>query len=190
LPFSLPSIQTELSKKYGLTVDEVTKACQSLYEKKMQTYVGTDCRYLPESMHAESLTVLKGLNTKYSAFVGKADPGIKYACWDDSKVSGEGGAAHHAIIPTGQTGPIGSEAERIVYDAVCRRYLSQFHPEHKYLSLSVVGLFGQDEFKTTATVTLSQGWKVVEGSPEDGDAPEPSDKDRESSKVSSKNKSE
>ena len=173
LPYSLPAIQAELSKRYGLTVDEITSACQSLYEKKMQTYIGTDCRYLPESMHGEELEVLRGLSGKYASLVQRSDPSIKYSCWDDKKVSGDGAAAHHAIIPTGQGGPIGSEAERLVYDAVCRRYVAQFYPEHKYLSMAIVGVFGQDEFKSTARITVSQGWKAVDDVGDDGvDSPE------------------
>jgi DNA topoisomerase-3 len=170
LPFSLPSIQAELSKKFGLQVEQITKACQSLYDKKMQTYVGTDCRYLPESMHSEAIQVLDGLRGKFSSFVGKANPSIKYACWDDSKMDGDGGiAAHHAIIPTGLVGKTEGDVEKLVYDAVCRRYLAQFHPEHKYLSLSIVSMFGQDEFKANATVTISPGWKLVENDNDDSD---------------------
>lgn len=184
LPYSLPAIQSELSKRYGLTVDEISKACQSLYEKKMQTYVGTDCRFLPESMHADANKVLRGLSGKYTSIVDKSNISIKYSCWDDSKVSGEGGAAHHAIVPTGDSGPIGSEAERIVYDAVCRRYIAQFHPEHKYLSMAIVGLFGADEFKATAKATVLPGWKVVDDYDE-----ETKDRDvmREENKVVMKN---
>lgn len=186
LPFSLPSIQSELSKRYGLSVNEVTKACQSLYEKKMQTYVGTDCRYLPESMHGEARQVLTGLGgavSGLSAPIRGADVSIKYGCWDDGKVTGEGAAAHHAIIPTGNKGVIESEAEKLVYEAVCRRYVAQFHQPYRYLSLSLVAQFGKNEFKATASMPLSMGWRDVENDTEDasdksGDSPaaKPSDK--------------
>lgn len=169
LPFSLPSIQAELAKKYGLTIDEITKACQSLYEKKMQTYVGTDCPYLPEAMHGEAMSVLDGL--KGGAFgraIGGADTKRKYGCWDDKKLSGEGGAAHHAIIPTGNKGTLESEAERLVYQSVCNRYIAQFHPEHRYLSISLKADFGGNEFSASAKAVLSNGWKDVEGTDDDG----------------------
>ena len=175
LPFSLPSIQAELSKKYGLTIDEITKACQSLYEKKMQTYVGTDCPYLPEAMHGEAAEVLNGLRSLFGKAIGNTDISRKYGCWNDKKLSGEGGAAHHGIIPTGNKGATSSEAERLVYQAVCNRYIAQFYPEHRYMSVSLKASFGGDEFGATARAVIANGWKDVDG---DGDAePSPSDGD-------------
>ena len=115
LPFSLPSIQSELSKRYGLSVNEVTKACQSLYEKKMQTYVGTDCRYLPESMHGEARQVLTGLGgavSGLSAPIRGADVSIKYGCWDDRMVSRLALASHLAVLPTSVLGRHVSPANR------------------------------------------------------------------------------
>lgn len=166
LPFSLPSIQSELSKKYGLTVEEITEACQSLYQKKMQTYVGTDCPYLPEAMHGEASDVLNGLKAMFGKAVSGTNVTRKYGCWNDKKLSGEGGAAHHGIIPTGIKGSISSEAERLVYQAVCNRYIAQFYPEHRYLAISLKAAFGGatgDEFNATAKAVISNGWKDVEG---------------------------
>jgi DNA topoisomerase-3 len=163
LPYSLPSIQSELSRKYGLTVDEITKACQKLYEKKMQTYVGTDCRFLPEAMHGEARDVLSGLRTQFSGMMNGVDISRKYKCWNDKKLTGDGAAAHHAIIPTGKTGMLESETERIVYDAVCRRYIAQFHPEYRYMSISLQSMFGNDEFSATARIPVSMGWKEIDG---------------------------
>lgn len=163
LPFSLPAIQSELSKKHGLPVSSITEACQKLYEKKMQSYVGTDCRYLPESMHSEARDVLVGLQSKFPGIVGGANTGKKYSCWNDKKLNGDGAAAHHAIIPTGKVGALDSEVERIVFDAVCRRYIAQFHPEYRYMSIALKSVFGHDEFTASAHVPVSMGWKEVEG---------------------------
>lgn len=168
LPFSLPSIQSELSRKHGLTVDQITNACQSLYEKKMQTYIGTDCRFLPEAMHGEAKDVLSGLRSSFSKAVNTANLSKKYACWNDKKLTGEGAAAHHGIIPTGSTGVLENEAERIVYSAVCRRYISQFHEEYRYLSIMLKSTFGADEFTASATAPISMGWKEVEEVDVDG----------------------
>lgn len=167
LPFSLPSIQSELSRKHGLPVDEITKACQRLYEKKMQTYVGTDCRFLPESMHGEARTVLAGLRGQFGQAINGTDLARKYKCWDDKKMTGDGAAAHHAIVPTGNAGAIESEAERIVYDAVCKRYIAQFHPEYRYKSITLQASFGADDFSAGARVPISMGWKTVEGDTDD-----------------------
>ena len=185
LPFSLPAIQYELSKKYGFSVDEITKACQSLYDKKMQTYVGTDCRYLPESQHSDASGILKGLNGSFGKIVQNADTSIKYKCWNDKMVSGEGGAAHHAIIPTGNTGSFGSEVEKVVYESVCRRYVAQFHPEHQYLSIVLTSEFGKHEFKATARITVSPGWKAIDGE-FDGEAEHNADQLKDGNKSSVK----
>ena len=172
LPFSLPVIQSELSRKYGLTVDEITKACQALYERGMQTYLGTDCRYLPESMHAKAVEVLHGLSDRFRSMAQNADTSLKYSCWDDKKLTGEGAAAHYAIVPTGTGGPLNSEAERLVYESVCRRYMAQFYPEYKYLSIALASQYGKDEFKTTATLSLSPGWRTID---DDGSSNGPKD---------------
>lgn len=158
LPFSLDAIRSEMSRRHGLSVDQTTKACQSLYEKKMQTYVGTDCRYLPESMHGEALHVLKGLmSTGLRHAAESATPTIKYGCWNDSKIT-----AHHAIIPTGVAGKLDSEAEKLVYDAVCRRYLAQFHPEYKYLEARLEANYGGSMFSASRKDPVAMGWKAVE----------------------------
>lgn len=162
LPYSLPVIQSELSKRYGLSVDEITKACQSLYEKKMQSYLGTDCRYLPEAMHTEAAQVLAGLRGVMSKNVDGANTKIKYGCWNDKKLTGDDGAAHHGIIPTGVVKSCDSEAERLVYQAVCSRYVAQFYPEHRYNSITLKAQFGQDEFGATANVVVANGWKDVD----------------------------
>lgn len=162
LPFSLPSLQSDLSRRYGLSVAEITKACQRLYERKMQTYPGTDCRYLPESMHGEAGAVLAGLRAQFGSLLDGVNLERKYRCWDNRKVDGDGGAAHHAIIPTGNGGAFESEAERLVYDAVCRRYIAQFYPEYRYKTLSLRAEFGADEFSASESVPVSLGWKMVE----------------------------
>jgi len=179
LPFSLPSIQSELSRKHGLSVDSITKACQKLYEKKMQSYVGTDCRYLPESQHSEAISVLNGLRTQFPGIIRNTDTSKKYSCWNDKKMSGDGAAAHHAIIPTGIVGMLEGEAERIVFDAVCKRYVAQFYPEYRYLSVALKSTFDKDEFSASARAPISMGWKEIEGDTDDQcDEGGPSNKDK------------
>lgn len=162
LPFSLPALQVEMGKRHGLSVEETAKACQSLYEKKMQSYAGTDCRYLPESMHraaAEILTRIKNnpVGKGGSKGTGGVKVSIKYPCWNDSKVG-----SHHAIIPTGERGNLSTVAEELVYNAVSDRYIAQFHKEHKTLESKIEVLFGKDTFKAECSEVLVEGWKTVE----------------------------
>ncbi len=158
LPYSLSAIQSEMSKRHGLPVSETTAACQALYEKKMQSYIGTDCRYLPESMHAaagEILAKLRGAGFRNA--VESSNPSLHYKCWNDDKVS-----AHHAIIPTGERGSFSNEAERLVYNAVSSRYIAQFHPESRSLVTRLAAQFGRDSFSASKSEVISLGWKAVD----------------------------
>lgn len=159
LPFNLSKLQIAMSSQHGMSAAETSKAAQSLYERhKMISYIGTDCQYLPEAQHAEAPDKLKQLSDRYPQFLNGADPGKRYSCWNDKKIS-----AHHAIIPTGVLSSSLSQDERQVYDAVAKRYISQFHPEYRYLSNSLEMNFGQDSFSVQQTEPLVLGWRAVEG---------------------------
>lgn len=158
LPFSLPALQIEMSRRHGLSVEETTRACQSLYEKKMQSYIGTDCRFLPESMHAVAGEIMAKLRAGGKVKgVDSANQDLRYACWDDSKV-----AAHHAIIPTGEKGFLANDAEKLVYQAVTDRYLAQFQPESRMLETKLVVSFGDDTFAQAEQAQITRGWRAVD----------------------------
>lgn len=161
LPFSMGSLQSEASKRHGLSVAQVTKAAQNLYEKhKAITYVGTDCRFLPEKMHDDAMTVLAGISNAFKVQAAGANPKLKSKAFNDNKVD-----EHFAIIPTGKLPSLGAadQAERMVYDTICTRYMAQFYPDYRALSAVLGIVFGQDEFRATATKALELGWKQIEG---------------------------
>lgn len=160
LPFDLPSLQSAMSKKHGLTVDETINACQALYEKKMQTYIGTECRYLPTAMLDSTPKVMKSLRGSsghMKNLVENANPDLKSKCWDDSKV-----AAHHGIIPTGESGHCANNAEQLVYEAVCRRYLAQFYPPAIKSTDRLEADFAGYDFSAVASTLVVKGWSEVE----------------------------
>jgi len=158
LPFNLAKLQAEMSARHGMSAKETSSATQSLYQnKKMVSYVGTDCQYLPDSMHAEGSDVLKGLSAIYAKVAGGANPSIKYACWNDDKVS-----AHHAIIPTGEIATGLTKHEQQIFDAVARRYMAQFYPKHKYIDSKLEAQYGDDSFRAGWKHTTSLGWKAVD----------------------------
>lgn len=172
LPYSLPVIQSELSKKMDLGVDQVEKICQSLYERGMVTYSGTNCQYLPESMWHDASNVLRsmaqnGVSTSIANMIKQADTAIQSACWDDVKVNGGEaggeslGASHHAIIPTGKiTGDL-SPDEKTVFEAICKRYIAQFYPNYTYYSVNLKCRFGDHVFFARETAPLAMGWREV-----------------------------
>ncbi|MGY2488248.1 DNA topoisomerase [Cupriavidus sp. CP313] len=160
LPFSMGRLQATASKQHGLSIEQVTKAAQNLYEKhKAITYVGTDCEYLPTAMHADAGKVIEQLASVFSGPCAKANPARKSRAFNDEKVD-----EHFAIIPTG-TLPALSDAEyaeRAVYETVVRRYLAQFYPAYEYQKTSLVVMFGPDEFRASARRDLVLGWRELE----------------------------
>lgn len=168
LPFSMGSLQSEAAKQHGLTVAEVTKAAQNLYERhKAITYVGTDCRFMPEAMHDSAPGILQSLAKQFNAIAHGANPKIKSKAFDDKKID-----EHFAIVPTGTLPQLGAgdHAERGVYETICRRYMAQFYPDYRAMTASVHVMFGEDEFRATATKDIELGWKQVEGNKQKGEA--------------------
>jgi len=160
LPFDLPSLQSFMSKKHGLSVAETTDACQQLYNKKMQTYIGTECRYLPTSMLSDINKIMKHLRSsspQMKYLVENADTDRRSDCWNDSKVT-----AHHAIIPTGTAGMCDNEAERMVHDVVCRRYVAQFYPPAVKMTERLEAEFAGHKFESVTSKLISRGWTEVE----------------------------
>ncbi|WP_203224859.1 DNA topoisomerase [Candidatus Glomeribacter gigasporarum] len=170
LPFNLAKLQSEMSARCAMSAKETSAATQSLYQtRKMVSYVGTDCQYLPSSMHTEASQVLKGLSASYLKLASGANPKIRYACWNDAKVS-----AHHAIIPTGEQAQGLSNYERKVFDAIARRYMAQFYPKHVFLDSRLEAQYGEDLFKSSWKTTQVLGWKAVDA-PVDEDHSEAAD---------------
>jgi len=168
LPFAMGSLQSEAAKRHGLTVAEVTQAAQNLYERhKAITYVGTDCRFMPESMFDDAPQTLAKLSQAFKEQAAGANPQIKSKAFNDKKID-----EHFAIVPTGNLPQLGAgeRAERMVYETVCRRYMAQFYPDYRARIASLAVMFGQDEFRASATKDLQLGWKEVEGHQAKGDA--------------------
>lgn len=161
LPFSGSALQSEMGRKFGLTAKTVAKIAQALYEKhKVISYIGTDSRHLPKSQHAEAPDVLKGIAPVLAGLTAKGNLNQVSPCWNDDKVS-----AHHAIIPTGvlpAKGALSADEEK-VFEAICRRYLSQFYPDYRYHSILVEADADFDEFRSEKTETIDPGWHVSEG---------------------------
>lgn len=161
LPFSMGSLQSEASKRHGLTVAEVTSAAQSLYERhKAITYVGTDCRFLPEKMHADAQGILQGLGSHLKVQAAGANPSLKSKAFNDNKID-----EHFAIVPTGRIPNLGANdhAERLVYETIALRYIAQFYPDARTRTATLSIEFGKDEFRASASEPIELGWKHVEG---------------------------
>lgn len=173
LPFSLGALQAEAARQHGMTLDEVSEAAQNLYKSKAISYVGTDCRFLPESMHADARKVMGQLAKLFPGQAQGAHMEIKGAAFNDSKLD-----EHFAIVPMGLPSSGAGRNEQAVFRTIAKRFMAQFYPDYLYKQHSLIGRFGQDEFRASQKQEIRKGWKEVEadaessGDSEDGRAGE------------------
>ena len=159
LPFSLGTLQSTAARNHGMTLQEVTKAAQSLYERhKCITYVGTDCQFLPTSMLEQAHNTMQSLSKMYAKHANGANLDLRSKAWNDEKTD-----EHFAIIPNGSLPGNATPQEKAVFDTIARRYMAQFYPAHEFLRTHVGAIFGQDSFKATRKEVTRMGWKEVEG---------------------------
>lgn len=159
--FSLTSLQGYITSKYAsFTSDKVLSICQSLYEGKGKggfiTYPRTDSMYLEESLAGK---VEKTLNV-----IRKGHPcseEIKFSkskrIFDSSKVE-----SHSAIIPTYIVPNSLSGDEKIVYEAIRDRFLSNFMPPAEYENTEIKTYVAGNEFISKGKVLIKQGYLALE----------------------------
>lgn len=157
--FDLTSLQIEANKKYGYSADDTLATIQALYERKLVTYPRVDTTYLTTDIYAKCPQIMNGLHSYIPDLIAplahKKLPRSKKV-FDDSKVTD-----HHAIIPTGERGPLLSAAETQVYDLIVKRFIAAFYPDMQYEQTTVMAKIAEIEFKATGRVIVEQGWKSV-----------------------------
>lgn len=164
MPFSATVLASTVAKRTGMTPKEAERAAQTLYEKhKAISYVGTDCQFLPTSLLQDAHTTMTALSRLYPRVAAGASLTLRSKAWNDAKVD-----EHYAIVPTGTLPNGASSEEKEVFDAVSRRYMAQFYPNHEFTTQQLHAAFGKDEFRATRRETVRLGWKEVEGNLERG----------------------
>jgi len=159
LPFSLSSLQASASKEFGMTLDEVGECAKGLYQKhKAISYIGTDCKFLPTSMHANAPDLLRALAGVFPKHAPGADARLVSPAFNDAKLD-----EHYAIIPTGQMPNGASPEEMNVFRMISRRFIAQFYPDYVFQRTKIEGVFGQDTFESNARQDVRLGWQEVEG---------------------------
>lgn len=171
LPYSLATLQATASKRLGLTVEEVTRAAQTLYERhKMISYVGVECQYLPETALAEARHIMSELSPMFQRVMAGADASRHPASFNDSKLD-----EHHAIMPTGTVASGLTDAEKGVFELVARRFAAQFYDHYEYNAFALDMVFGNDEFGANGREPVKMGWKEAEGLADSDDEGESDD---------------
>ena len=173
LPFDLSSLQQEASKRWGMGAQAVLDTAQALYEThKVLTYPRTDCRYLPESQHAEATQVFSAISqtdSQYTPLIKDADSARRSRAWNEKKI-----AAHHAIIPTAKVIDLDrmNDDERRLFHLVCLRYLAQFYSDHEYFQTIIEVNVSEEKFRATGRTSKTLGWRSILGKEKSNDRDE------------------
>ena len=169
LPFSMVTLAAWMSKRSGLTAQDVMDATQSLRSRRLITYNRTDSQYLPETLHTEApATVAIVAGSIGYARTGELDVSRRSPAFDDSKVT-----AHHGIVPQAVRADLGALAarERDVYLAIAERYLMQFLPPCVYSEATAEVEVDGGKLRYRAVADVDPGWKRG-SAPEGGEAAE------------------
>jgi DNA topoisomerase-3 len=164
LPHSLSTLQVLAGKKFGYDPQTVLDTAQKLYEKKLTSYPRSDCEYLPETQHADAVTILENLRSigqsELASWAGEADAATKSRAWNDKKIT-----AHHAIIPTVVKCNFTtlSEVERNIYFLIAQTYIAQFYPVHVYKQTRVEVRHAGELFTASGRIIVEAGWKELFG---------------------------
>lgn len=161
LPYDLSALQILANARWGTSIQETLDACQFLYEKGYTTYPRTDCRYLPESQHAEAQSVLDAISKALparAAQVAAAQPALKSRAWDDKKM-GE----HHAVIPTRQAPDLSTlnPTAAKIYQVVATQFLAQFYPAAEVDKAKLVIEVEHELFIARGRTIVSPGWRSI-----------------------------
>ena len=158
--YDLTALQVDCNRKYGFSADTTLKNIQSLYEKKLTTYPRVDTKFLTDDIYTKCPGIIQRLGSVFDGarvLVGKQLPKSKRV-FDNSKVTD-----HHAIIPTEETGALGSlnDYEKKVYDLILRRFCAVFYSNFEYAQTTVLAVAGGVDFKTTGRTVISEGWRSL-----------------------------
>lgn len=174
LPFALSTLQSHMSWRFGMSVNDTLKHAQALYEKKIASYPRTDAEYLPEAQFADAPSLLDGMRrmglAQLDAALAKADMSLKSAAFNDKMVT-----AHYAIVPRPATfAQISalSAPEKTLWLEIAKRYLLQFFPGAEFTNTEIVLACASETFKAKGKVYSVRGWKdaFAEGVEEEDEA--------------------
>lgn len=159
MPFSLSSLQSHLSARFGISAKQALDTAQQLYEMKLTSYPRVDCEYLVEDQHADApaiLASLNGVSPEIDRAISGANPALKSRAWDTSKTT-----AHFGIIPLRRQGGALrlTDIQMKVYQEIVRRYCLQFWPSAQYLAISIEVEAAGERFAVSGRQYTLQGWR-------------------------------
>jgi DNA topoisomerase-3 len=162
--FSLTSLQKTMNMRYKWNAQRTLKAAQRCYEQhKVLTYPRTSSTCLPNDYRGEVDRLVKTFATtnSYGEFGQQL---LKNGLKNTQRTFNDGGVTDHfAIIPTGSLKHLSGDDGKL-FDAVVRRFLSNFFPQALYDKVKRLTVVEGEHFRTGPVETLkSPGWLAVYG---------------------------
>ena len=130
LPFSLPTLQKESDRLFGLSATDTLAHAQLLYEAKLITYPRSDYTHLASKTKEKVPSILEGLAGYVPAAISQLRASgvtMRNSTFDDSKVGD-----HDGIIPTGLQPSAFSGKTLDVYRLIVQRFIQTLAPDMLY----------------------------------------------------------
>ena len=175
----------DAGRRLSLSAKAVLDACQSLYEThRLLTYPRSDCAYLPEgqlaqapdgSPHGHSAPRPRPRGRGPQSRPAPVDQGLERQRRKSPRTT-RSFPTPFASLGRGLHSP---DAERAVYELVCRRYLSLFFAGHEVVQTKIELDVGGERLAASGRRTVAPGWKALYADPEKGGAAEEAEADKD-----------
>ncbi|MDR3258624.1 MAG: DNA topoisomerase [Fusobacteriaceae bacterium] len=152
--FSLSTLQSFLSKNKKMNFADSLEIIQSLYQRGYITYPRTNSEYLSENEKEK----VKALLEIYKSYELEFKDSKKI--FDDTKIE-----SHSAIIITSKVPKLNEfeENEKIVYEAIFYRFISNFLKEDTIIAETVINIGAGDEtFELKGETLIQTGYLKYE----------------------------
>jgi DNA topoisomerase-3 len=181
LGFHRTGFDRHMIKKHGMSLEQVAKGMQTLYEAGYITYPRVDLKVIDETMHPEMPSYIEAIKKNISSApqLSEKEKAIYKKVFQlvsldrKTKIFKKGvdeGGSHHAIITTEESVPMGklSNDEFKIYRELADRLLLQFLPLYEYASTIVeTKVAGGLICSTKGTSPIRMGWKGLNVDAED-----------------------
>lgn len=166
--YKLSTIQGEAGSKYNYSPQKTLDTIQTLYEKKLVSYPRTDGEYVSTDKAKEFEALLTS-----ASFVPALAPYIaNITASDIARVRGNKNVvndaevqkkSHDALLPTENHPDYASlsDAEKNIYDMICRRLTAQFLPELVEEKTVLITDIKNCVFKSNGTSIKEKGWSEL-----------------------------
>jgi DNA topoisomerase-3 len=166
LLYDLTELQRHANRLFAFSAQKTLDLAQALYERhKLISYPRTDSRHLSADVAKTLPRIVEAIQSPYKDLLapGTGEKPLTRRFIDDSKVTD-----HHAIIPTTTSAASLTlpADERKIYDLICRRLLSAWHPDHIWSVTTVVTAVTNqqliDRYHSSGTAVQQVGWKILD----------------------------